>query len=104
MSANFRTNSVFQWCNDASAVGIIFRVGTGDNVYIQRQANLIAANLYITLFHDIEQTYLNALCQVRQFIDTEDAAICARNHAIVDGQFIREIAALGNTHRVYLTY
>src|SRR5260370_911759 len=88
MSTNLRTNTVFERRDDASTVGIIFRVGAGDNVYIQRQTNLIPTNLHITLFHNIQQTYLNTLCQVRQLVNTEDAAISARNQTVVDGQLI----------------
>src|SRR5947209_17474402 len=72
MGANFRTHTVFERRNDTSTVGIVFGVGAGDDIYIQWQANFIATNLYITLFHDVQQAYLNTFSQVWQFVDAEN--------------------------------
>src|SRR5439155_12928406 len=103
MGANFGTNAVLEGSNDTPTVGVVLGVSAGDDIYIQRQANLVAANLHVTLFHDVQQTHLNALSQVWQFVDTEYTTVGTWDHSIVNSEFIWEIATLSHTHRVYLT-
>src|SRR5437588_12308239 len=104
MGANFGTNTVFERSDNTPTIGVVLGVSTGNDIYIQRQANLVAANLHVTLFHDIQQTHLNALGQVWQFVNTENTTVGTWNHSIVNSELIREIAALGHTHRVYLAH
>src|SRR5579884_170271 len=102
--ANLGADAVFERRDNAAAIGVVFRVGAGDHIDIQRQANLVAANLHIALFHDVQQAHLDALGKVGQFVDAEDATIRARNHAVVDGQFVGEVAAFGNAHGINLAH
>src|SRR5579859_271720 len=44
--ANLRAAAIFERGDDASAIGVVFRVGAGDDIHIQRQAHLVAANLH----------------------------------------------------------
>src|SRR5579885_2260890 len=73
--ANLRAHAVLERRDDAPAVGVVLRVGAGHHIDIKWQADLIAANLHIALFHNVEQANLNALGEVRQLVDTEDAAV-----------------------------
>ena len=51
----------------------------------------VALNLDVALLHDVEQADLNLAGEVGQFVDREDAAIRARQQAVVDGQFVRDV-------------
>src|SRR5256886_11398996 len=73
-----------------------------DDIYIQWQANFIATNLYIALFHDVQQAYLNTFSQIWQFVDAENPTVCPWNHAIVNRQLVREIATLCDTNGINL--
>src|SRR5256886_10316259 len=53
-----------------------------DDIYIQWQANFITTKLYIALFHDVQQAYLNTFNQIWQFVDAENPTGCPWNHAI----------------------
>ena len=101
VSADLRAVAVFEGRDDATAVGVVLRVGAGDDEDVEGKADAEAANLNVALFHDVEQPHLDALSQVRQFVDTEDAAIGARDEAVVDGEFVGEVAALGDLDGVH---
>ena len=100
--ANLGAEAVLERRDDAPAIGVVLRVGAGHDEDIQRQANLVAANLHVALFHDVEQADLDALGEVGQLVDAEDAAIGARHQAVVDGQLVGEVAPLGDLDRVHL--
>ncbi len=102
VGADLGADAVLERRDDAAAVGVVLGVGAGHHVDIQRQADLIAADLHVALFHDVQQAHLDALGQVGQLVDAEDAAIGARHQAIGDGQLVGEIAALGHFDRVDL--
>ncbi len=84
VGANLGAEAILQRRDDAPAIGVVLRVGAGDHEDVQRQANLVAANLYVALFHDVEQTDLDALGEVGQLVDAEDATIGARDQTVVD--------------------
>ena len=102
--ANLRAEAVLQRRDDAPAIGVVLRVGAGHHEDIQRQANLVAANLHVALFHDVEQADLDALGEVGQLVEAEDAAIGARHEAVVNGQLVGEVAPLGDLDRVHLAH
>ncbi len=51
----------------------------------------ITLDLNVTFLHDVEQADLNLPRKIGQFVDREDAAIRARNQAVVHGQFVGDI-------------
>jgi hypothetical protein len=62
----------------------------------------VAPDLHVTLFEDVEQADLDALGEVGQFVDGEDAAVDPRDEAVVEGQLVAEVAAFGDLDRVDL--
>ena len=100
--ADLRAEAVLERRDDAAAVGVVLRVGAGDHVEVERQPDLVAADLDVALLHDVEQADLDALGQVGQLVDAEDAAVGARDQAVVDRQLVGEVAALGHLDRVDL--
>ena len=102
VGADLGACAVLQRGDDAPAVGVVLGVGGGDQVDIERQAHLVAADLHVALFEDVEQADLDALGEVGQLVDAEDAAVGARDQAVVDGQLVGQVAALGDLDRVDL--
>src|SRR6185312_14201329 len=49
MGANLRPVAVLQRGDDAAAVGVVLRVGGGDDQYVQWQSNLMSTNLDVSL-------------------------------------------------------
>ena len=102
MGADLRTEAVLEGGDDAAAVGVVLRVGAGDHVDVERQADLVAADLDVTLLHDVEEAHLDPLGQVGQLVDREDAAVGPRQEAVVDGELVAEVPSLGDLDRVDL--
>ena len=94
--------AVFERGHYAAAVGIVLRICRRHHKHVQGQPHLVALDLHVPLFHQVEQPHLDPFGQVRQFIDTEDSAIGPGHQAIVDHQFIGQIMALGDLDGVYL--
>ena len=89
--------------DDLAARRVIFRVGREDQRQIERQPHRIPFDLDVALLHDVEESHLDLARQIRQFIDGEDAAIGARQQAVVDRQFVRYVlAAARRLDRVYV--
>ncbi|CAB4782877.1 unannotated protein [freshwater metagenome] len=103
MSTNLGPKTIFKRGNDAAAVGVVLWVCRGNEHHIYWQADLVSTNLHITLFENIQQTYLNTLSEVWQLVNRKDSAVGARHHAVVNREFIREVATLSNLDRVNLT-
>src|SRR5437879_5242978 len=91
--ANFGADAVFERGDNFSTGGVILRVRGKDDEHVERQPQRIALNLNVAFLHDVEEADLNFSGQVGQFVDGEDAAVGAREKAIVDREFVRQVAA-----------
>src|SRR5712692_7451865 len=91
--ANLGADAFFQRSDDFSARGVILGIGGEDEEHVEREAQGIALNLNIAFLHDVEEADLNFSGEVGQFVDGKDAAIGAREKAVVDGEFVGEIAS-----------
>ena len=91
---------VLQRGDDPAAVGVVLRVGGGDQDHVQRQPQRVAADLDVALLQHVEQRDLDPLGQVGQLVQPEDAAVGARHQAVVHGLGVAEGAALGDLDRV----
>ena len=100
--AHLRPESVFERSDDAATRRVVLGVGAGDDEQVERQPDSITSDLHVLLFHDVEEADLDAFGEVWQLVDAEDAAVGARQQAVVDGQLVRQVAALGNLDRVDL--
>ena len=93
MRANLRADAVFQRRNDFAARGVVLGVGAEDERDVERQADGVALNLHVAFLHDVEQADLDFAGEIGQFVDGEDAAIGARQQAVVDGQFAAQFVS-----------
>ena len=93
MRANLRADAVFQRRDDLPTRRVVFRIRAEYQRHIERQADGVALNLHIAFLHDVEQSDLNLSRQIRQFVDGEDAAIGARQQAVVNRHFARQLVS-----------
>ena len=100
--AHLRAEAVLERRDDPAAAGVVLRVGARHDEQVQRQAQRVAAHLDVTLLEHVEQPDLDALGEVGQLVDGEDASVGARHEAVVDGRGVGEVAALGDLDRIDL--
>ena len=100
VGADLGAEAVLERGDDPAAVGVVLGVGAGHQQQVQRQPQLVAADLDVALLEHVEQRDLDPLGQVGQLVDGEDAAVGARHQAVVDGLRVAEGAALGDLDRV----
>ena len=100
VGADLGAEPVLERGDDPAAVGVVLRVGAGHQQQVQRQPQLVAADLDVALLEHVEQRHLDALGQVGQLVDGEDAAVGPRHQAEVDGLRVAQGAALGHPDRV----
>ena len=100
--ADLRSEAVLQRGDDATAVGVVLGVGRRQEHEVDREAHLVAADLHVALLEHVEQAHLDALGEVGELVDREDRAVGARHEAVVDGELVGEVAALGDLDGVDL--
>ena len=100
MGADLGAEPVLQRGDDPAAVGVVLGVGRGHQQHVERQPQRVAADLDVALLHHVQQRDLDALGEVGQLVDRDDAAVRPRDQAEVDGLRVAEAAALGDLHRV----
>ena len=100
VGADLGAEAVLERGDDAAAVGVVLGVGAGHDEHVERQPQHVAADLDVALLHHVEHRDLDALGEVGQLVDRDDAAVAARDQAEVDGLRVAEAAALGHLHRV----
>jgi hypothetical protein len=89
--ADLAADAVLQRRDDLAARRVVFRVGGEDQQHVERQAHRVALNLHVAFLHDVEQAHLDLAGQVGQFVDGEDAAVGARQQAVVHGQLVADV-------------
>ena len=99
---DLRPEAVLERGDDPAAARVVLGVGRRDDEQVERQADGEAADLDVALLEDVEQADLDPLGEVRQLVDREDAAVRARDQAVVERQLVAEVAALGDADRVDL--
>ena len=100
VGADFRAEPVLQGRDDPAPVGVVLGVRASDEHEIEREPQRVAAHADVALFQHVEQGDLDALGQVGQLVQAEDAPVGARYQAEVDGLRVAEGPALGYLHRV----
>ena len=63
----------------------------------------MAADLDVPLLQHVEEAHLDALRQVGELVDGEDATIETGYQPVVDGELVGQIPALGHPYGIHLT-
>ena len=100
--AHLRAEAVLERGDDAPAVRVVLGIRRGDDEEVERQAHQVASDLDVSLLHDVEEPHLDALGEIRQLVQDEDAAVRPREQAVVDRQLVGEVPALGDLDRIHL--
>ncbi len=100
VGADLGAEPVLERGDDAPAVGVVLRVRAGHHEHVERQPQDVAADLDVALLHHVEHRDLDALGEVGQLVDGDDAAVAARDEPEVDRLRVAQRAALGDLHRV----
>ncbi len=98
--ADLGAEPVLERGDDAAAVGVVLGVGAGDHQHVKGETQRVSADLDVALLHHVEHRHLDALGEVGQFVDGDDAAVRARDQPVGDGFGVPEAAALGDLDRV----
>ena len=102
MRADLAAEPVLQRRDDAAAVRVVLGVGGGEEHHVERQADLVAADLHVALLEHVEHADLDPLREVGQLVDREDAPVGPRHEAVVQGELVGQVAAFGDLDRVDL--
>ena len=70
--ADLRAEAVLQRRDDAPAVRVVLGVRRRDQHEVDREPDLVAADLHVALLEHVEQTDLDALGEVGELVDRED--------------------------------
>ena len=100
--ADLGAEAVLQRRDDAAAVRVVLGVRRRDEHDVEREPDLVAPDLDVALLEHVQQADLDALGEVGQLVDREDAAVRARHEPVVDRELVGEVAALGDLDRVDL--
>ena len=100
--ADLGAEAILQRGDQPAAVRVVLGVGRGEEHDVERQADLEAADLHVALLEHVQQADLDALGEVGQLVHGEDAAVGAGHEAVVEGELVGEVAALGDLDRVDL--
>ena len=103
VGADLAAEAVLQRRDDAAAVRVVVGVGRRHEQHVEREADLVAAHLHVALLEHVEQADLDALGEVGQLVDGEDAAVGAGHQAVVERELVGQVATLGHLDRVDLT-
>ena len=72
---------------------VVLGVGRRHQHHVEGQADLVAADLDVTFFEDVEEADLDPLGQVGQLVDGEDAPVGPGHKAVVKGELVGQVAA-----------
>ena len=100
--ADLGPEPVLQRRDDPPAVGVVLRVRGGHDEHVERQPQHVPADLDVPLLHHVQHRDLDALGEVGQLVDGDDAPVPARDQAEVDGLGVAQRAPFGDLHRVHV--
>src|SRR5258706_3007364 len=100
--ADLDVEAVFQRRDDPAAAGIVLGGGARHDHHVERQGSLVAFHFDVLLFHHIEETHLDFFGEIGELVDGEDAAVGARDQAVMDRLLVGEVAPLGDLDGVDL--
>ena len=99
--ADLAADAILQRRDDLAARRVVFGIGREDEQQIERQADRVALNLDVAFLHDVEESHLDLAGEIGQFVDGENAAIGARQQAVVHGQLVGDVLpAAGGLDRI----
>ncbi len=91
--ADLGADAVLERGDDFAARRVVLGVRGEDDGDVELEADGVALNLDVALLHDVEERDLDLAGEVGELVDGEDAAIGARQQAVVHGELAAELVA-----------
>ena len=91
VGADFGADAVFEGGDDFAAGGVVLGIGGEDDGDVEGESDGVALNLDVAFLHDVEEGDLDLAGEVGDFVDSEDAAVGAREEAVVHGELGAEV-------------
>ena len=76
--------AVLERGDDTASVGVVLRVGRGDEDDVEGQPDAVTSDLDVALLEDVEQTHLDPFGEVWQLVDGKDPPVDPRNQSVVE--------------------
>jgi len=86
-------DAVLEGRDDLAPGRVVLGVRAEDEQHVERQAHGVALDLDVALLHHVEERDLHLAGQVGQLVHREDAAVGARQQAVVDRPLVRQRGA-----------
>ena len=93
MRADLGADAILERRDDLAARGVVLGVRGEHEHHVELQADRVALNLDVAFLQDVEQADLDLAGEIGQLVDGEDAAIGARQQAVVHRQLVGEVQA-----------
>ena len=93
VGADLRPDPVLERGDDLAARRVVLRIGAEHQQHVQPQPHGIALDLDVAFLQDVEEPDLHLAREIRQLVDGEDAAVGARQQAVVHRQLVAQFAA-----------
>ncbi len=90
---DFRADAILQRRDDLAPGGVVLGIRGKRHQDVERKPHGVALYLDVPFLQDVEQADLDLAGEVRQLVDGEDAAVGARQQAVVHRQLVRELQA-----------
>ena len=87
---DFGADAILERRDDLSARSVVFGVRGKNEHHVERQAHWITLNLHVAFLHDVEEADLNLAGEIRQLVDSEDAAVGAWQQPIMNRQLVAQ--------------
>ena len=104
MRNDLAADAVLERRDDLAAGRVVFGIGGEAEQDIECEAHRIPFDLHVAFLHDVEQAHLHLAREVGQFVQREDPAVGARQHAVVNGEFVaQDVSTAGGLDGVHVT-
>src|SRR6185437_3597363 len=91
--ANLGTDAVLERSHNFASSRVVLGVRGENDRDIEIEADRITLNLDVALLHDVEESHLDLAGEIGKFVDGEDAAVGARQQAVVHSELAAELVA-----------
>ena len=103
MRTYLTSKTIFQRSDNASAVCVVIGVRRCHQHHVKRKSNFVTTNLHISFFQHVQQTNLNTLSKVWQFVDGKNSSVRAWHQPVMQSEFVAQVTTLCNFDGVNFT-
>src|SRR6185437_3233718 len=103
MRGDLAPDAILERRDDLAARRVVLGIRGEAQQDVQWQPDGVAFDLDVAFLHDVEEAHLDLAREIGELVQRENAAIGARQHAVVDGELIRQhVPATRGANRVHV--